>query len=196
VPRIYTPFDRPGVDRSTPGNVPPDVDSSVSSSVQVPPEASSSRAPRAAWEARVRPDGSVVIPASLISPIMGAVVGWWREQTQGIAEQRATVGDPETERALVSGGSAVPSKPTRRSRKRVPPSTAALMTLEDFAATVGFSKRKVEQFVAEGMPTVGDYRSRRVLVTEAQEWVIQRLRDDQSEVVHRARADARGRRTG
>lgn len=81
-------------------------------------------------------------------------------------------------------------------RKEGPSPDARLMTIEDFASTVGFGKRKVEQFVAEGMPTVGDRRSRRVLVKEAQEWVIRRLQDDGSDVLHRARADASKRRAG
>jgi hypothetical protein len=84
MPKISTPWDRPPkVDPSTPGSVPPDVDSSVSPSTPVPPEAPTG-APRVTWEARVRPDGSVVIPVSLISPVMGVVLGWWRGQPHGV----------------------------------------------------------------------------------------------------------------
>lgn len=86
-----------------------------------------------------------------------------------------------------------PEQKRKRRRKRAPPSDAALMTMEDFAPTVGFGKRMIEKFVAEGMPSVGDGHSRRVKVKEAQEWVIKRLQDGGSDVLHRARLDARKR---
>lgn len=95
---------------------------------------------------------------------------------------------PTTTPALASDGNDEPAKKGRR--KHRPPSDARLMTIEDFASSIGFGKRMVERFIAEGMPTVGDRRSRRVLVQEAQEWVIRRLQDDGSDVVHRAKLDA------
>lgn len=45
--------------------------------------------PRARWEARIRHDGSVVIPASMISPVMGAVLGWWSSMDPSAADQAA-----------------------------------------------------------------------------------------------------------
>lgn len=133
-------------------------------------------APKARFEARIGKDGSVVLPESLLSPVMTMIGAWLSEQ-----------GPPQHPE---------PQQRTRNRRKLPRPPDAVLMSLDDFAATVGFSRRKIEQFVAEGMPTVGDRRSRRVVVKAAQDWVIQRLQDDGSDVLHRARADARKRRSG
>lgn len=179
MPKIRTPWDRVAdVDRGTPPVVLPDVNAPAEASID--PVATAPREarpePRARFEARIREDGSVVLPESLLSPVMTMIGAWLSEH-----------GPPQFPE---------PQQRTRNRRKLPRPQDAVLMNLDDFAATVGFSRRKIEQFVSEGMPTVGDHRSRRVVVKAAQEWVIKRLQDDGSEVVDRARADARKRRAG
>ncbi|GMV17102.1 MAG: hypothetical protein AMXMBFR56_53260 [Polyangiaceae bacterium] len=81
--RIRTPWDRVAeVDRDAPSDVLPTVNAlNVNYIDPVAPAPPSPRPePRARFEARIRPDGAVSVPADLITPVLGAVLGWWRDQ--------------------------------------------------------------------------------------------------------------------
>ncbi len=89
MPQLKTPWDsrsstdQQEVDRDGPPVVLPDVTASTHIADPVAPAAPEPRPPpRLTFEAKIDGDGSVVIPASLISPVMSMVGGWWREHPE------------------------------------------------------------------------------------------------------------------
>ncbi|MBI3201614.1 MAG: hypothetical protein HYZ29_08735 [Myxococcales bacterium] len=50
--------------------------------------------PRARFEARIRKDGSVVIPTEMIAPVMSSVLGWWRDQPDTGSQTPPSSADP------------------------------------------------------------------------------------------------------
>jgi hypothetical protein len=74
----------------------------------------------------------------------------------------------------------------------LPPPT--FMKIREYAARTGYSKRTIENFMDEGLPTVGKGRLRRVDVEPADEWIRNRAareQDEQDAVEKEAREDAR-----
>jgi phage terminase Nu1 subunit (DNA packaging protein) len=72
------------------------------------------------------------------------------------------------------------------------------MKAKEYAARVGYSVRTIENFIGEGLPTVGKGRLRRVDVEPADEWIRNRAAredDEQDAVAQEARVDARRQRT-
>lgn len=63
----------------------PDVNAPITHTDPIAPAPEPRPEPRARFAARIDKDGSVTIPASMISPVMGAVLGWWREQSPGVS---------------------------------------------------------------------------------------------------------------
>jgi hypothetical protein len=81
--------------------------------------------------------------------------------------------------------------------KALPPK---FMKVADYAAHTGYSKRTIENFVREGLPTVGKRRLLRIDVEPADKWIRGRAAredDEQDAVEQEARDDARrGSRRG
>jgi hypothetical protein len=89
MPRIRTPWDRDHeVDRDGgPDVVPPMADPAENYADPAPPAPPSGDRPASEFrfEARIGKDGAITIPASLIAPALGAVLGWWKDQSPGVS---------------------------------------------------------------------------------------------------------------
>jgi hypothetical protein len=55
------------------------------------------------------------------------------------------------------------------------------MKIKEYAARTGYSQRTIENFMTEGLPTVGEHRLRRVDVEPADEWIRNRAASDRDE---------------
>jgi hypothetical protein len=69
------------------------------------------------------------------------------------------------------------------------PPRKIFMTVSEYAAHVGFSKRTIENLIGRGLPLSGSGRLRRVPVVEADAWLREGRAEDALE--RRARLDAR-----
>jgi hypothetical protein len=65
------------------------------------------------------------------------------------------------------------------SRSDVP--APKFMRVKTYAARTGYSQRTIENFMTDGLPTVGEHRLRRVDVELADEWIRNRAARDQGE---------------
>jgi hypothetical protein len=105
--------------------------------------------PKARWEARIQPDGSVVIPAELISPVMSMVGSWWSGQT-GSAE-------------FIPHAPNAPLKPVDRN----------LVSVSEFARLVDVAESTVWVWIQRGLPsTKAQGLGRRILRAQAEAWLI------------------------
>lgn len=137
-------------------------------------------APRARFEARIDKDGSVTLPLRLVAPALSAIFG-------GDEDPRPRPTDPssiadilarELLQGLVRAGQDSPSLvkqvvgvlgSTGISNE---PDGPLLMKKANYARRVGYSVRKLDQFIAAGLPIFGAGRSLRIVVKAADEWLL------------------------
>ena len=104
-----------------------------------------------------------------------------------LAEHRA---DPGSMR--IEAGRPSDPKPVAVTAAEGPP--AKFMKIAAYARRTGYSVRTIENFLIEGLPTVGERRLRRVDVEAADEWIrgrVVRDREGRDAVEEEAREDAR-----
>lgn len=82
MPKLKTPWDRVAdVDRGTSPVVVPDVNAPITHPDPVaPPPPEPRREPRKRWPVTVPKGGGVLVPPEMISPVVGAMLAWWRDQ--------------------------------------------------------------------------------------------------------------------
>jgi hypothetical protein len=122
-------------------------------------------------------------PSPLLPPAAEALIG--SEDRKGSLASPAEDTGPAPREAASRGSPALP---------------LTFMKIADYAARTGYSKRTIENFVREGLPTVGKRRLCRIDVEPADEWIRKRAAredDEQDAVEQEARDDARrGSRRG
>lgn len=134
--------------------------------------------PKIRWETRVQPDGTVVLPASLISPVMSAVLRWWSDARTA----------PEVSLNAGADGSSLRDGEDARADR------LEAVRVTEFGRLYGYSERTIYNFVDLGLPSIGKGRLRRIPLREGGEWLRQHLADVAADPMDAAvEADLRSR---